>query len=72
MLAEWHQTPEYFLEHWTDEQFEAFWQARNQRMLAVDRALSDTRNSPQTPAGSRRVADYELFHEMGIAPQGTA
>lgn len=75
MLVEWHLTPEYLLENWTDEQFEAFWQARNQRIVSIDRAIAKA--SKPNDAGSssevtRRVSDQELFQLMGMKPQGSA
>jgi hypothetical protein len=76
VLAEWHLTPEYLLDNWTDEQFEAFWQSRNQRILAANRAVSDAvrpdGNSSQPPVGNRIVSDQELFEQMGMKPQGSA
>jgi hypothetical protein len=76
ILAEWHQPPEYFLDNWTDEQFEAFWRARNQRIVATDKAIADARKpdgtSPQPQSANRRMSSQELFTMMGIKPQGSA
>ncbi len=74
MLAEWHLSPEYILENWTDMQIEAFWEARNRRILETSRAMRQPdrevdENLPHNaPSISRRVSDTELFSMMGIAP----
>lgn len=62
MLAEWHLSPEYLLENWTDEQFEAFWQARNGRVLETARVLAPKAEQPSTL--NRRVSDAELLSFM--------
>ena len=65
ILAEWHLTPEYLLENWTDEQFARFWDARNERMKFINQ-------SAQRPADYEdqrdkvRVSDTQLFAMMGI------
>lgn len=71
MLAEWHLSPEYILEHWTDHQIEAFWQARNRRILETSRALRPADNecpdAVQSPGAERRkVSDTEYFNMAGI------
>jgi hypothetical protein len=69
MLAEWHISPEYILENWTDEQLESFWVARNQRVLETDRAFARAREEQgqSQDSGSRKVTDAELFAAMGLA-----
>ena len=62
MLAEWHLTPEYLLENWTDEQFDAFWQARNSRIVETTRALKP--KEPEQRTKNKRVSDTELFAYM--------
>jgi predicted transglutaminase-like cysteine proteinase len=62
VLAEWHLTPEYILDNWTDEQFEEFWQARNRRIVESERALRGKEEEPDLP--SARVSDAELFALM--------
>ena len=70
MLREWHLSPEYILDSWTDEQFESFWDARNENILNLDRAVNAISESPNysPPAPSKRVSDRELFQMMGIKP----
>ena len=65
VLSEWHQTPEYILENWTDEQFEAFWRARNRRIRETDRLLRPKSEGLDSPE-SRQVSDVDIFAKMGI------
>ena len=75
MLAEWHLTPEYILENWTDELFELMWEKRNERIRAINKLAAvpvSTDNHTESHEPSKRVSDKELFSIMGIKPQGQA
>lgn len=75
MLAEWHVTPEYILDNWTDEQFQAFWDARNNRIRAINELVPAAPAAPGRGAEdnrSRRVSDMELFAMMKINPSKSA
>ena len=63
VLAEWHLTPEYLLDNWTDEQFDYFFDARNKRILETSRALKPKQETAPTQADTR-VSDTELFALM--------
>jgi hypothetical protein len=58
-------TPEFVLENWTDEQFEAFWRARNHRVRETDRLMRPKSEGDSTPE-RRQISDVELFAKMGI------
>jgi len=53
------------LDNWTDEQFEHFWQARNQRIVETDRALNRPKTEqPSTSNSNVRVSAEELLDLM--------
>jgi hypothetical protein len=68
MLAEWHLSPEYILDNWTDMQIEAFWSARNRRIVETGRALRPAEESapPSQITETKRVTDTEFFSLSGI------
>ena len=68
MMFEWHQPPEYFLEHWTDEQFELFWEKRNERVIAQSRTIEELREGRQAPGHDAKniINDMQMFQMMGI------
>jgi hypothetical protein len=57
------------LDNWTDEQFEAFWSARNHRIVAIRETTEPEEDS--SVLDRRWVTDMELFAQMGIA-EGSA
>jgi len=48
------------LDNWTDEQFEHFWQARNQRIVETDRALNRPKTEQPSPQNVRVSAEELL------------
>jgi hypothetical protein len=69
-LVEWHLSPEYLNENWTEELLALMFQKRNER---IERAQATTAGEsttarPSQPA-SRRVTDTELLAQMGINPR---
>jgi hypothetical protein len=73
VLAEWHLTPEYILENWTDELFELMWDKRNERMLAIESSIAAARGESPTagrnyvvPQVAKEISDVEMFSKLGI------
>lgn len=66
ILFEWHLTPEYILDNWTDEQFELLCEKRNERMIATNDAMARASGESKSSGPAKRVSDVELFQQMGI------
>ena len=83
ILSEWHLSPEYILEHWSDEQFDRFWDARNERFRQTSAVIDEQRNQAEpSTAGqgnqtimsklrndTKNANDQEFFASMGIGLQ---
>jgi len=60
-MSEWHVTPEYILEHWTEAKLLLMFTKRNERLRAINDALRD----PEERPAPKRVSADQLFSEFG-------
>ena len=69
-LREWHLTPEYILENWTDELFELMWEKRNERVTAeaemIEHAHEEAQEGRMRSSRAKPMTDIELMHAAGI------
>jgi hypothetical protein len=67
VLYEWHLTPEYIDNKWTDEILMLMVQARGERLRKFADAQVPTNTGKERPPSCPRVvSDVELFKSMGV------
>ncbi len=63
-MTEWHITPEYIVNNWTDEEMALMVEKLVERKQRINNAITEA-PSGSSLSGDRVVSDMELFRQMG-------